>query len=186
MKILITLILILSFIKVASAQPDVTYDYDHKVDFSNYKTVQFLGWQKNTGDLVNDLDKRRIKDSFQSEIIRKGFLLVDSAADLGLTFYIVFDQKTSGTSYTNYVGAGGGAAWGWGAGVGSTTYDEYDYLVGTFVIDFYDLKTNKLVWQGVASKALEENPQTRDKTMLRDVKEALKNFPPPETKKKKK
>ena len=168
----------------------VTYDYDHKADFSQYKTVQFLGWQQNTGVLINDLDKRRIRDSFQSELIRKGFLLVDSAADLGLTFFVVFDKKTSRSSYSNYVGGAGGAAWGWGNGAGTTTFNEYDYLVGTFVIDFYDMQSQKLVWQGVSSKAIEDDPKNRDKTMLKDVKEALENFPPKsamtsETKKKK-
>lgn len=174
-------VLTLFIASVSFAQ--VKSDYDKEADFSKYKTIQFIGWQENSDQLINDLDKERIYDAFINEFTEKGFELVEADGDLALTFFVVIDQKTSTTAYTNYYGGAGyggyyRGGWGWGGGQSSTTYSENDYLQGTFVIDFYDSDTEKLVWQGVHSKAVTENPQKREKTIPKSVKKVLKNFPP--------
>ena len=42
-------------------------DYDRSVDFTKYKTYSYGGWQKDSGKLLNDLDKERLHKAFKAE-----------------------------------------------------------------------------------------------------------------------
>jgi hypothetical protein len=163
----------------------VKADFDGEVDFTKYKTYTFMGWEKNSDQILNDLDKKRILDAFQHELTIRGMTQDDGSPDIGITLYIVVENKTSTTAYTNYnggMGYGMGRYGGWGyggMGMGSstTTYSENDYLQGTTVIDFYDESTKKLVFQGVFSKKVTENPKKRDKTIPKNVKKLMAKYP---------
>ena len=106
---------------------------------------------------------------------------VDSNADVAITLYIVVQQKTSTTAYTNFNGGYGyRGRWGWGyGGMGSanTTYSETDYLEGTFVIDMYNADTKDLVWQGVITDTVKDNPEKREKTIPKKMKKLMKKYP---------
>ena len=124
----------------------VTADYDKSKDFSKYKTYSFLGWQKDTDQLVND-----------------------------------FDKETSTTAYTNFYGGtayryrrGG---YGWANGYATTSYSENDYIKGTLVVDLHDNATQELVWQGVASGTVSENPEKREKKIPKTVNKLMKKYP---------
>ena len=67
--------------------------------------------------------------------------------------------------------------WGWGNGHANTTYSENDYIKGTLVIDVYDNSTNQLIWQGVASGTVKENPKKREKSIPKTVGKLMKKFP---------
>jgi len=62
-------------------------------------------------------------------------------------------------------------------GYSSTTYHEYDYYVGTLVCDVFDSKTKKLIWQGVVTGEIDDNPKTRERNTPRVVKEMMKKYP---------
>jgi putative salt-induced outer membrane protein YdiY len=171
------------FYNTATAQ--VTFDYDKDADFTQYKTYSFGGWQEGSDKLVNDLDKKRIQQSFKSEFTMRNMDYVLGDADVIVTLYLVIDEKTSTTAYTDYHGMGMGygyagyyrPAWGWGGGYATTTYSEDDYRVGTLVVDVYDAKSKKLVWQGVSQKTINENASKRAKTIPKGVKKIMKNYP---------
>lgn len=166
----------------------VTSDYDKTVDFTKYKTFSFEGWQDNSDQLVNDLDKKRILDSFGAEFSSRNLQYVEQGGDMIVTLYFAIDQKTSQTAYTNYhgdMGYGGGwgygygRGWGYGMGMGTatTTYSENVYDVGTFVVDVYDGESKKLVWEGISRKTINQNPKKREKTIPKGVKKLMKKFP---------
>lgn len=160
----------------------VTGDYDKSTDFSNYKTYQFVGWQKDSDKVMSEFDKKRLREAILAEMTARQFKLVESDADMGVSLYIVVDQKTSTTSYTNfYGGAGYGrgrrVAGGWGSGSASTTYSESDYLQGTLVLDFLDEESKDLIWQGVATGTINEKPEKREKSIPKSVKKLMKKFP---------
>ena len=160
----------------------VSGDYDKSTDFSAYKTYQFIGWQKDSEKVMNDFDKKRLRDAIQEELAARGFKFVESGADMGVSLYIVIDQKTSTSSYTNfYGGAGYGrgrrVSGGWGNGYASTSYSESDYLQGTLVMDFLDESTKDMIWQGVASGTVSEKPEKREKSIPKSVKKLMKKFP---------
>ena len=166
----------------------VTSDYDNTVDFTKFKTIKFLGWQGNSDQLINDLDKNRILDSFGKEFGMRNLTIVEQGGELAVTLYLVIDQKTSRTAYTNYNGGMGyGGRWGYGYGMGygagmgmgsaTTTYSENDYEVGTFVVSVYDGESKNLIWQGISTKTINENPKKREKTIPKGVKKLMKKYP---------
>jgi hypothetical protein len=180
-NILIILGLLLVFSTSSFAQK-VKVDLDKNADFSKYKTYQFLEWQENIDQILNDFDKKRIRDAFKSELDSRKLEMVDSDPDIVFSLYLVIDQKTSVTGYTNYYGGGYGrgyrrGGWGWGAGHSTTNYSEEDYLEGTMVLDVYDGSSKDLVWQSVGVKTVEEKPEKREKSIPKSVKKLMKKFP---------
>lgn len=159
----------------------VVTDVDKSVDFSKYKTYNFLGWQEGSDKLVSDLDKKRLRDAFISEFESRGMKPVKENGDLAISLFIVIDQKTTTTAYTNYYGGGYGGyhryRGGWGYGSASTTYSESDYLEGTLVLDAFDGKTKDQVWQAVATKTVNENPQKRETSIPKNIAALMKEFP---------
>ncbi|RXP44781.1 DUF4136 domain-containing protein [Lutibacter sp. HS1-25] len=189
-KVLSIFIICIIFSNTLKAQ--ITYDYDKDADFTQFKTYSFGGWQDDCDKLINDLDKKRILQSFKSEFTQRDMDYVLGDADVVVTLFLVIDEKTSTTAYSNYMGTGMGygpgfrggfyggyyrPAWGWGGGYSTTTYTEDDYRVGTFVVDIYDAKSKKLVWQGVSQKTINENASKRSKTIPKGVSKLMKNYP---------
>ncbi len=145
-KIFTSLVVFLFAYNLSFAQ--VNSDYDKSTDFSKYKTYTFAGWQKNSDQLLNDLDKKRVLEAFKAEFASRNMTLVTENGDAAVSLYLVIDNKTSTTAYTNYTGGMGygvGMGRGWGMGVGgvglgssTTTYSNDDYKEGTLVVDLYD------------------------------------------------
>lgn len=187
-----TTLLVLCLIMGASVKAQITYDFDKDADFTQYKTYSFGGWQDNSGKIINDIDKKRILSSFKSELLQRDLDYKLAEADLVITLFFVVDEKTSTTAYTDYMGGGMGygygygggryggyyrPAWGWGGGYSTTSYSENDYKVGTFVVDIYDAKTKKLVWQGVSQKTINEKSSKRARTIPKNVGKLMKKYP---------
>lgn len=184
---------LVAILSTSSFYAQVTSDYDKTVDFTKYKTYRFEGWQDNSDQLINELDKKRILESFGVEFSQRNLQYVEQGGDMIVTLYLAIDQKTSQTAYTNYhggMGYGGGWGYGYGRGYGygmgmgssTTTYSESVYDVGTFVVDVYDGESKKLVWEGISRKTINDNPKRREKTIPKGVKKLMKKFPIPAAK----
>ena len=171
------MLLIASF----SIAQKVNTDYDKKADFSTYTSVSFLGWQDDV--TLNDFDKKRFADAFKEEFEKRKLTLVESGGDMAIALYVVAEQKTSTTAYTNYYGGGAGRGYrrggrgGWGGGSSSTSYSESDYLEGTLVMDVFDGESKEQIWQTVATKTVSEKPEKREKSIPKGVKKIMKKFP---------
>jgi len=174
-------IVALGVLLVSCSSVKVVADMDKTVDFSKYKTYNFLGWQENSDQILNDFDKKRIHDAFISEFEARGMKGVSENGDMAVTLFIVVDQKTSTTAYTNYYGGGYSGyhryRGGWGMGHATTTYSESDYLEGTLVMDVFDGASKDQVWQGVATSTVAEKPEKREKTIPAKVGALMKKFP---------
>jgi hypothetical protein len=168
-------------IGITNAQK-VTGDYEKTTDFTKYKTYEFIGWQGDSDKVMNDFDKKRLRDAIQDEMRSRQFELVESGSDMAICLFVVVDKKTSTTAYSNYYGGAGygrGRRYGggWGGGYATTTYSENDYLQGTLVFDMYDTQTKDLLWQGVATGTVSEKPEKREKKIPKAVKKLMKKFP---------
>lgn len=179
-------VIALSIIVSSSAFSQVTADFDKSTDFSVHKVFGFAGWQDSTDQVLNDIDKKRMLDAIDAEFKARGLQFASENFDAVMTLYLVMNKKTSTTAYTNYTGGVGlgMGGYGWGAGVGgaglgssTTTYSEDDYTVGTLVIDIYDLKTKKLIWQGTSQSTITENAAKRDKTIPKKIKKLMAKYP---------
>ncbi|WP_026966500.1 DUF4136 domain-containing protein [Algoriphagus terrigena] len=166
----------------------VKSDYDKDTDFTKYKTYSFEGWQKDSDQQLNEFDKKRITDALKAEFEARGMSLVESGGDASIALYLVLDSKTSTTAYTNYMGGMGyGPRWGWGMGAGgmgsaTTTYSEDDYIEGTLVVDMYDGSSKGLIWQGILTTIVKTKPEKREKTIPKNVKKLMAEYPIPASK----
>ena len=180
-KVLVLLAVAFAFGSCSSVK--VTADYDKTIDFTQYKTYSYLGWAEDSDQLMTRFDKERVEQAFAAEFAKRGMTYKESDADVAISLFIVVDQKTSTTAYTNHYGMGGyggyyyGPGWGWGGGHSTTTYNEYDYLVGTLVCDVFDESTKKLVWQGVGSGTVDDNPNSREKRIPRTIANLMSKYP---------
>ena len=164
---------------IVSAQK-VTTDMDDTYDFSKIKTWEWIGFQEGSTEL-NDLDRKRMGDAFLSEFNERKMVYQQEDADVAISIFIVVSKETSTTAYTNYYGGSGyrhgRGGRGWGGGHASTTYTESDYLQGTLVLDVFDVKSQELIWQGVASGVVKEKPEKREKSIPKTVGKLMKKFP---------
>ena len=184
-KIFTSLVVFLFAYNLSFAQ--VNSDYDKSTDFSKYKTYTFAGWQKNSDQLLNDLDKKRVLEAFKAEFASRNMTLVTENGDAAVSLYLVIDNKTSTTAYTNYTGGmgyGAGMGRGWGMGVGgvgigssTTTYSNDDYKEGTLVVDLYDATSKNLIWQGTLQSVISDKASKRDKTIPKKVGKLMGKFP---------
>lgn len=173
-------ILVIAFTSAGISQ--VSYDYDKTADFSKYKTWSFIGWQKDSGELMNQLDKETLYNAIKSEFEERGIEYVKEGGEMMVSLYLVIKEQQQVEAYTNYTGGYGFARpWGYGAGIvggtANTTYNTYDYQVGTLVMDCYDATSKDLLFQGIYKGAVQEKAQKRDKTIPKNVSKLMKNFP---------
>ena len=162
-------------------------DIDPTVDWSNYKTFEYYGWAEESDKILNRLDRDRIENAFGEEFKLRGLQYVETGGDMIVTLFVVIEQKKGATATTTHMGGayggyyggyyGYGPGWGWGGGHSTTSIQEYDYAVGTLVIDVFDAENEKLIWEGIGTKTVDENPQTRDKNIPRAVKAIMSKFP---------
>jgi len=82
-----------------SAEAQASYDLDKEVDFSKYKTYSFAGWRENSNEILNNLDKKRIQQSFKSEFTIRDMEFLLGNADVEISLYIVIEggYKKKGT-----------------------------------------------------------------------------------------
>ncbi len=165
----------------------VTSQKDGEVDFNKFKTLSYYGWQENSDKLINRFDRENIEKSFAAEFKKRGISVVEKDGDIIVSLFIVIDEKTGTTAYNDYYGGGGpygyysgfryGPGWGWGMGYSTTSYQEYHYLQGTLICDVFDYKSKNLIWQGVVSGEINENPKSRARNTPRVVAEIMKRYP---------
>jgi len=161
----------------------ITSDYDDMVNFNEFTTYSYYGWAKDSDQILNQFDKKRLEDSFAHEFDIRGIEYVETGGDIVVSLFIVVNQKTATTAYTDYYGAGYGGyygygpGWGWGGGMSSTTYSQYDYLVGTLVCDVFETATRGLIWQGVASGTVDSKPANRERKIPKTVAAIMAQYP---------
>ena len=159
----------------------VTTDSGKSTDFSQYKTFSFLGWQNDSDEILNEFDRKRMRDAFKAEFQKRNMKFVECGGDMAVSLFLVVSQEKSVTAYTNYYGGGGYGryrryGYGWG-GSSTTSYSENDYLKGTLVMDVFDETSGDQIWQGVAVKTVEEKPEKREKSIPKTISALMKKFP---------
>jgi hypothetical protein len=156
---------------VISFAQQVKSDYDHNVNFGQYKTYS---WEKiQTQDpLVVD----RIKAAVNGTLAAKGWTEVPSGGDVEV--FAIETTQNQQTLDTFYNGFGGGRRWGFGGGFGNSTTTVETYKVGTLVVDLFDAKTEKLIWRSSSSDTLSNNADKNTKNLNKAVTKMFKHFPP--------
>lgn len=168
----------------------VTSDYDKSVDFTKFKTYSYHGWAKDSDKILTPFDKERIESAFKAEFDSRGLEFVKEDGELVVALFIVTQEKTEKVANTTNMGGyygygyggyyGYGPGWGWGSpmmGTSVTTVSDYNYTVGTLVCDVFEADAKKLIWEGVGSGTVDDNPSTRDKNIPKAIAKIMSQYP---------
>lgn len=151
----------------------VTFDYDKDADFARYKTYTFSGAAKELP--VGDLNRDRVLKAIENEMQQKGFTKSDNP-DIIIDVHIKTQQKVTATATTT------GTGWGYryGGGFSTTQVNYNEYTDGTLFIIFVDAEKEKIVWEGIGTKTLDENlnPDKREEAINYSIKSIMDKYPP--------
>ena len=164
-------------------------DFDKTVDFSQYKTYAFhkKGIEKVQ---ISDLDKKRILNAIDNELVKKGMAKSENP-DLLVNIFTKERQEVDLNSYYDYWGYG----WGYGHGWRGYSYGYgYPYywgghpyvsteIEGTLFIALIDAKKNELVWQGEGVGYLTQDHSKKEALINEFVAKILAQYPPQQVKK---
>lgn len=145
------------------------------VDFSQYKTAEYLGWNEDSETQASQEDRERIEKAVGAEFRSRDFEILGEGADLEVSLFLVLNTETLSADYiahhNGYYGIGslGPSA--------NMPEEDYDFVVGTLIIDVFDSESQKLVWQGIGTKTVTENPEKREKSTPKAIAKIMKEFP---------
>ena len=151
-----------------TALAKVTTDYDHKADFSKYKTFSWMQKPRTKDPLMKD----RIVGFINDQLKHKGLQFVETGGDMSVAAHTA--TKEEKTLEVFYNGFGG---WRWHAGFGGSTAVVETYEVGTLIVDLFDASTKQVIWRGVATDTLSDKPEKNTKKLEKVVDEMFKQYP---------
>jgi hypothetical protein len=158
MKKCFYLILLAIVTTACGSSVSVTSDYDKTLNFETYKTFTYYGCADNSDKILTSFDKERFETAFGNEFSSRGWTINQANGDAIVSLYIVVEQKTSYSSYSDHYNNGMyggiyaskyGCDRGYGTGMGSSeaTTTQNDYEVGKLIVDVFDAKTKKQILQ---------------------------------------
>ena len=153
----------------------VNADYDKKVDFSAYKTFAYYkpGIDKVE---ISDLDKRRILNAIDQQMLSKGFIKSENP-DLLINIFTKSREQVN----VNQFNAGWGYGWGWGWNpflMGGQQTTVSSSTEGTLYIDFIDAKKQEMIWQGEGTGVLTKDTHKKEERINEFVSQILTQYPP--------
>jgi hypothetical protein len=173
---LLSLSILLGLGAMPAAAQKVQIDYDKTVDFSKYET---FAWDETAGTSLAEaspLMHSRLKNAIEDEFGKAGVTEVEPGENPD--FYITYHTNTKDQVRYNTVDYGyrRGPGWYWGGGFGHSATSAYTYSKGTLVIDIWDAHTENLVWRGVSTATVPENPEKAARLIDSSVSKLAKKW----------
>jgi len=178
------ILLVTLFLLIGCSGIKVVSDMDSTVDFNRFKTFAFYGWAKNSDETINRFNRERIEKAVVREFKRRGVDVADKGqGDLLVCLHVVTKEKTQTVARTSYTGGGHGGYYGygpgyrWGMGHSTTTFQDYDYTVGTLVVSVFDARKKELIWEASGTGTVDENPKNAEKEINEAVAKIMEAYP---------
>ena len=151
-----------------ASKPTIESDYDHTIDFSQYKTYNFFNPMGIENPSYSSIYGSIFRDAIGKEMASRGYTQSDNP-DLMINVSGRLQDKTKVTTTSDpYMGGGyygyrrgHYGAWG-GYGYGTSTHVS-NYTEGTVNVDMVDRELKRMVWEGVAVGRVNEK-KTNDET----------------------
>ena len=156
----------------------ISYDYDKQADFKKYKTYAFT--QEALKLNIDQLNRDRVIRAIETEMNGKGFTKSDNP-DVLLDLDVKTEKIEGATATTSGSGMYGGPwHYGYGGGFTTTQVNYYSYLDGTLFINMVDKASDKIIWQGRATKTIEPDisAEKREANINNAVKQIFMRYPP--------
>jgi uncharacterized protein DUF4136 len=162
------------FVSTIAFAHKVRVDYDHSVNFSKYKTFQWVEKPQTESPLMDD----RIVRAVNAQLSARGLEPVTTDADLSVSATSSTEEKYVVNTFYDGWGWGGGWGWGWGwGGPGWATSYVDTYLEGTTVVQLTDTASEKVVWQGVATGGVSSKPEKASAKNSKVISEMFESYP---------
>ena len=144
-----------------ASKPVIETDYDHTIDFSQYKTYGFFNPMGIENPSYSSIYGSIFRDAISKEMESRGYKMSDNP-DLMINVSGRLQDKTKVTTTSDpYMGGGyygyrRGAYGAWGGyGYGTQTHVS-NYTEGTVNVDMVDRAMKRMVWEGVAVGRIDE------------------------------
>jgi len=138
-----------------ASKPTIVSDYDHSIDFSQYKTYAFFNPMGIESPNYSSIYGSIFRQAISREMESRGYVKSDDP-DLLINVSGRLQEKTRVTTTSDPYMSGGyygyrrGAYGAWGGyGYGTQTHVS-QYTEGTVNVDMVDRKQKRMVWEGVA------------------------------------
>jgi len=152
---------------VASAQT-VYVNSSPNANFSSYHTYAW-GQNSNPNAVANSFLAQEATNQINTQLQSKGLKMVQETENPDLVVIISGGMRTQ-TSYN---------AWGMrgiGGGMGGITPEQN--VIGTLIVDIYDVKAKELAWRGMAQNTLNESNSQKNMQMVdKAVAKMFKKYP---------
>jgi hypothetical protein len=158
--------------------PTIRSNVDPSVDFSRYKTYEFLTTTESGKPGYQSFAGQYLTAAITRELEARGFKHQENA-DVLINFHVQSKDKVQVTQSPGYYGYYGyrGGMYGWGSGVNSATYVD-TYTEGTLNVDVVERADHRLIWEGIAVGRINDKTQNNlQPTVDAVVKQVFERFP---------
>lgn len=150
-----------------ASKPTIESDYDHTIDFSQYKTYGFFNPMGIENPNYSSIYGSIFRAAISREMESRGYVQSDNP-DLMINVSGRLQDKTKVTTTSDpYMGGGyygyrRGAYGAWGGyGYGTSTHVS-NYTEGTVNVDMVDRAQKRMVWEGVAVGRVNEKKTSEE------------------------
>ncbi len=168
-KLATALVTLAAAVTIACSTMSTAVDYDHTINWSNYKTFQIM---EGTQSPVS-FTQKRIEDGITQALTAKGLQPTTNNPSLLVYPHVVLSQEEQ----FNTMSMGGFGYRGWGGMGGMATTTEQNIPIGTLIVDLVDPNSKEMVWRGTASDQVSGTGEDRG-TINQAMQKLFANFPP--------
>jgi hypothetical protein len=158
--------MLLYLFSLAAAAQQVSVNYSHTADFSQYHTYAWGG--NNQNQIQNSILAQTAQRDINTALASKGLQLVQESQHPDLILTASGGEQLQ-TSYN---------VWGTrdiGGGFGGITPEQN--VEGTMIVSLYDTKQKSLVWRGIAENTLNKNGNKNQEMVQKAVNKMFKHWP---------
>lgn len=167
------LFLFIMVIFLYSCGPVINYDYEHRADFSKYKTYNFF---EDIVSGMSELDENRFKEAIVIAFDAKGYKMSETP-----DFFIdiqseIYEVDQNGGFGVGLGGTGGNVGGGMTVGIpmGQNTPKR------VVILEFLDKDRKTLFWQAITKGPYKQNasPEKRQSDFMKLANKILSGYPP--------
>lgn len=181
----ISLLITFALMTACASTTNIKSDYDHSVDFSQYKTYGYYSPMGIENPNYSSLLGQMFRDAIDAQMLAKGYVKSNNP-DLLFNVSARLEDKTRVTTTSNpgmyggyggYYGYRGGMYDPWGGyGYGTSTHVS-QYTEGTINIDMVDPRLKRMLWEGVAIGKVQDKNDNLREDVMNGVAEMFEGYP---------
>ena len=174
---------IIALLAACASSTKIHSDYDHSVDFSQYKTYGYYSPMGIENPNYSSLLGQMFRDAIDVQMKQRGYVK-SSNPDVLFNVSARMEDKTRVTTTSDpmmygggYYGYRGGMYDPWGGyGYGTSTHVS-QYTQGTVNIDMVDPRMKRMLWEGVAIGRVQEKNKNLREDVMTGVAEMFESYP---------